>query len=88
MNEINSIAALKRVPVGTLFTLYATWLSDCGELREVFKVQTNAIAFKRSGTEKISWLYFAKGDRVKAVANGFVYICKDDEKNQLRYIFT
>lgn len=66
-----SIAAIKRLPVGTKLTLVNSLMGPCRKTRTVHRHQSNALTFTGEGIESESYLHFNTGDKVKETTKGF-----------------
>ncbi len=67
---MNSLADLKKIPLGASLILTRSLLGPCRKNRTVSKVQSNAIVFLTE-EGKQSWLYFPKASEFTPTENGF-----------------
>lgn len=75
------LADLKRIAIGTKLRVVHCLLGPVAEdkqLREVAKVQSNAIGFKRPGKDELSWLWFPTADRFRDDGDGFTILDEDE----------
>lgn len=75
------LADLKRIAIGTKLRNVHSLMGPTPEdkqLREVAKVQSNGIGFKRPDKDELSWLYFPKAAHFRDDVDGFTILDEDE----------
>lgn len=67
---LKNLAQLKKLPVGTKLRLIWRFGKELNEEKEIAKVQSNAIAFKKG--DGLSWLYLPPAARMEFTGRGFI----------------
>lgn len=74
--NVNSVAALKRIPPGTRLRVVSCLTGPCDAPRVFDRAQSNAVVMK-TPEGRNSWLYLTKGLKVEPTERGFRVVDPD-----------